>query len=95
MAETTVFTVRVAPELKDKLDALAEAMDRPRSWVVNHALEGYVETQMSFIEAVQEGIASAERGELVSHEEMMAKVRERIAEAEGRRAAKATERSQV
>ena len=65
MAETTVFTVRVTPELKDKLDVLAEAMDRPRSWVVNHALEGYVEAQMSFIEAVQEGIASAERGDAV------------------------------
>ncbi|MDH3472803.1 MAG: CopG family ribbon-helix-helix protein [Rhodospirillales bacterium] len=95
MAETTVFTVRVTPELKDKLDVLAEAMDRPRSWVVNHALEGYVEAQMSFIEAVQEGIASAERGELIPHEEMMARVRERIAEAEARRASKATERSQV
>lgn len=97
MAETIVFSVRVTPELKAQLDTLAEAMDRPRSWVVNDALEHYVEAKLRYIAAVEEGIASAERGELIPHEEMMAEIRERIAQAEaGTHEAptgKATERS--
>jgi len=38
MAGKNVLTVRVSAELHDRLDAIANAIDRPRSWVVNRAL---------------------------------------------------------
>jgi hypothetical protein len=45
MAANGVFTVRVSSELQDRLAAIAEAIDRPRSWVVNRALEAFVESE--------------------------------------------------
>ena len=73
MVEKTVFSIRVSEDLKQKLEALAVAMDRDRSWVVSNALETYVAEQSWQIQAIEEGIAAAERGELVSHDEVVAK----------------------
>ena len=80
MAETTVFSVRVSAALKEKLDALADAMDRPRAWIVNDALEQYVADQAWQIKAIKEGIAAAERGETVPHEDVVAKWEQKLAD---------------
>ena len=80
MAKTTVFSVRVSSDLKDKLKSVAEAMDRPRSWVVNDALEQYVADQAWQIEAIKEVCAAADRGEVVSHEDIVAKWERKLAD---------------
>lgn len=72
MAETVVFSIRVAPELKDRLEALAAAMDRPRSWVVTRALEEFVAQQTWQIEEIQRGVAEADAGDFASDEEVEA-----------------------
>jgi predicted transcriptional regulator len=80
MAKTTVFSVRVSLELKAKLESVAAAMDRPRSWVVNDALEQYVADQAWQIEAIKEGIAAADRGEVVAHQDVVAKWERKLAD---------------
>ena len=73
MGDTSVFSVRVPKALKERLERLASAMDRDRSWVVKDALERYVADQAWQVEAIGEGIAAAERGELIDHETVAAR----------------------
>jgi predicted transcriptional regulator len=62
MAAKGVFTVRVSSELQDRLDAIAEAIDRPRSWVVNRAIEAFVGSETWQIEEIKRGLAEADAG---------------------------------
>ncbi len=72
MSKTTVITARLEPELLAKLDALAARIDRSRAWVVAKAVERYVEEELEYREFLQVGIDAADRGDLVSQEEMEA-----------------------
>jgi RHH-type transcriptional regulator, rel operon repressor / antitoxin RelB len=70
MAGKNVLTVCVSAELKDRLDAVADAIDRPRSWVVNRALEAFVESEAWQIEEIKRGLAEADAGEFASEAEV-------------------------
>lgn len=66
------LSVRVKPELGDKIGELAAAIDRPRSYVVEKAIEEYVDREAWQIEAIKKGIAAADAGLLVPHAEVEA-----------------------
>ena len=70
MAGKNVLTVRVSAELQDRLDAIADAIDRPRSWVVNRALERFVESEAWQIEEIKRGLAEADAGDFASEAEV-------------------------
>ena len=72
MAAKGVFTVRISSELQDRLDAIADAIDRPRSWVVNRALEAFVASESWQIEDIKHGLAEADAGEFASDAEVEA-----------------------
>jgi predicted transcriptional regulator len=72
MAAKSVFTIRVSSELQDRLDAIAGAIDRPRSWVVNRALEAFVESEAWQIEEIKRGLAEADAGEFATDAEVEA-----------------------
>jgi predicted transcriptional regulator len=72
MAAKGVFTVRISSELQDRLDAIADAIDRPRSWVVNRALESFVESETWQIEEIKRGLAEADAGEFATDAEVEA-----------------------
>jgi len=62
------------------LDTLASAQDRDRSYLLNEAVDHYLELQQYHIRLIEEGIRQADAGELVDHaevEKMMAKLRRR------------------
>ena len=60
------LTVRVEPETRDALDAIAAALDRDRSYVVNQALAAYVETHRWQVEHIQQGLREANAGRFAS-----------------------------
>jgi len=72
MAGKSVFTIRVSTELQDRLDAIADAVDRPRSWVVNRALEAFVESEARQIEEIKRGLTEADAGDFASEAEVEA-----------------------
>ena len=65
-----VFTTHVPSELAREVDALAEKLDRPRGWVMKHALELYVELEKKRHQLTLEGLADIDAGDTVSHAEV-------------------------
>jgi predicted transcriptional regulator len=65
MTKTAHLSLRIRPALTRRIDALAGALDRPKSWIVERAIEDYIETQSWQIKAIREGIAAADRSEFV------------------------------
>ena len=67
-----VFTVRLDPEKRKQLDAIAQQQDRSRNYVVNQAIEEYLDTHAWQVEHIRAGLAAAERGEFATDKEMEA-----------------------
>lgn len=75
---TQTTSVRLDDEKLARLDRLAVAIDRSRSWVVNQAIDHYLDHEEWFTRAVEQGIAAADRGEVVAHDKALAAARRRI-----------------
>jgi predicted transcriptional regulator len=68
MSGSTTMTVRVPAALKNRLDKLASATARSRSWLAAHALEVYVEDQEWQLAAIRKGKQDVRAGRTISHE---------------------------
>lgn len=68
---TEAFTVRAEPDIVHQLDSMAESLDRSRNYLVNQAIKEYLEAHAWQIEKITQGIAAADRGELVDHDQVM------------------------
>jgi RHH-type transcriptional regulator, rel operon repressor / antitoxin RelB len=69
-SSAATITVRIPTKLKNRLNKLADATARSRSWLAAHALEMYVNDQEWQIAAIQKGRKRARAGRTVSHEEV-------------------------
>lgn len=67
---SVLLTVRVKPDVASRLEKLAESMDRPKTYLAAQAIEDYLSIQEWHDQAVQEGIAAADRGELIPFEKI-------------------------
>lgn len=76
MAGSTSLSFRVPEDTAERLDALASATERPRSWLLEQALESYLETQAWQVEHIRQGLADLDAGRIVSHEEVVAQLAE-------------------
>ena len=65
MAKETM-TVRIDPEVRGALDSIAATADRDRTWVVNEALQAYLETHRWQIEHIRQGLREADAGRFAS-----------------------------
>ncbi|HZU26703.1 MAG TPA: hypothetical protein VFA04_14355 [Bryobacteraceae bacterium] len=71
------MTVRVDPGMRDQLDAIAAAVDRDRSYIVNEALGNYVELHRWQVEHITAGLREADAGKFAS-EKKVAEVLKRL-----------------
>src|SRR5258708_4536991 len=67
MAETTMISFQVPKETARKLEALAEATNRSEATLGAEAIEEYISLQEWQIEAIKQGIKSADQGRLIDH----------------------------
>jgi predicted transcriptional regulator len=74
------ITARVDPEKVAFLDALADAQDRDRSYLVNEALDQYIAHRRWMVEEIRKAVAEADAGEFLSDEESESFMRELAAE---------------
>ncbi len=63
----TIRTAKVA-----EIDALAGAMDRARNYIVNQAIEQYLEATAWQMERIKDGIAAAREGKVTTADEVFA-----------------------
>jgi predicted transcriptional regulator len=62
--------VRLSPDLQAKLAQLASQQGRDSESLVVEAVERMVHYDQWFVREVEKGIAAADRGELVDHEDV-------------------------
>jgi len=68
---TEAFTVRTESDVIHQLDTIADTLDRSRNYLVNQAIKEYLAANTWQIDKIKQGIAATDRGELVSHDELM------------------------
>lgn len=67
------ISVRLDEETLHRIEQMADAMDRPRAWLMTQAIKQFVEREEWFITQIKEGVAAADAGDLVDHAEVRSK----------------------
>lgn len=68
-----MMTVRLTPEISDKLDRLAQETKRSKSFLATEAIEGFVERNAWQVARIKKGLAEAKSGAAgVPHEDVAA-----------------------
>ena len=68
-------TVRIDDDMLGRIDCLANTLSRSRSWVINQAIERFLDYEEWFVQEVKDGLKEAERGEIATDDEVTAKFR--------------------
>jgi predicted transcriptional regulator len=82
MPASTTLTIRLTPEVKERLGRLADTTHRTKSFLAAEAITSYVAREAEIIEGIERGLADAKAGRLVPHDEAMARLEATIAAAE-------------
>lgn len=86
MTASTTMTIRVRPDVKEKLDRIASDTQRSKSFLAGEAVAAYVERELEIIDGLKRGMADVAAGRVVPHEQVMAEARQIIAEAKRKKA---------
>ena len=86
MTANTTMTIRVRPDVKEKLDRIASDTQRSKSFLAGEAVAAYVERELEIIDGIKRGMADVAAGRVVPHEQVMAEARQIIAEAKRKKA---------
>ncbi len=70
MTRTVPLSLRISEQKAREIETLAKATDRSKSWLLEQALDAYLETQSWQVARIERGLAEIERGEAVAHEEI-------------------------
>lgn len=68
---STTLTIRIDDKTKQRLERLAEATARSKSYLVSSAINGFIEANEWQIRAIKKAVKSADKGYLVDHEEVV------------------------
>lgn len=81
MIKTASVTVRVKPITKTRLDALAHATRRSKSYVIEEALELYLDVNEWQIDGILQAVAEADKPDavFVDHDAVLAKWEAKVA----------------
>ena len=65
-----IFTVRMDPEKQKQIDAIAKQSDRSRNYIVNKAIDDFLDTHLWQVQQIEKGLGEARRGELMTDSDM-------------------------
>ncbi len=76
MAQTTEnVTVRLPPATQKKLGKIAASLDRSRNWLINQAVEHYLDLYDWQTDLIRQRLQEAENGgDFLSHEDAMGRL---------------------
>jgi predicted transcriptional regulator len=72
MNKTAPVSVRLNAGLNERVSAVARALDRPKSWVIEQAVQDFVAVQEWQLAAIDEGLRAADAGRVIAHEDVVA-----------------------
>src|SRR5258708_24827269 len=70
--EKQTISFRLESDKVSALDALADSMDRDRSYLLSEAVQAYLQIQQWHLEQIEAGIAEADAGQIVDHSKVKA-----------------------
>ena len=70
--ETKVMTAHVPLPLAEKVDVMADSLERSRSWIMKQALSAWIEQEEERERLTFEAIKEARNGECIDHETVQA-----------------------
>lgn len=88
MPTSTTMTIRVRPDVKEKLDRIASDTRRSKSFLAGEAIAAYVERELEIIDGIKRGLADAAAGRVAPHERVTAEARQAVAAAKRKKAAR-------
>ncbi|MGH8190329.1 MAG: CopG family ribbon-helix-helix protein [Rhodanobacteraceae bacterium] len=71
---TSPITIRTPRATVEAIDTLAGVMDRSRNYVVNQAIQQYLESNAWQVERIKAGIAAARKGRVRPADEVVADI---------------------
>ena len=77
--DTATLTLRVPLEVKDRLDKLAEATQRSKSYLAGEAIKQYIDLESWQIGEIQQALREADAGDFATDAEIDAVVRKHAA----------------
>jgi predicted transcriptional regulator len=69
---TKVLTAHVPIELAERVDELANRLERSRGWIVKQALAAWVEQEEERRELTLEALADVDAGRVIKHQDVKA-----------------------
>jgi len=70
--ETKVLTAHIPLPLAQKVDQLAERLERPRGWIVKQALSAWISHEEERHRLTQEALAEVDAGQVIDHQAVLA-----------------------
>jgi len=68
--DTRVVTAHLPTDLADKLDGLAQRLERPKGWIVKEAIASYLALEEKRHRLTLEALADVEAGRTLDHDEI-------------------------
>lgn len=72
--------ISFTPEVEEKLNRIAFETGRATDQVVQEAVQRFVDYDEWFVREVDKGVAQADRGELLEHEDVKARIEKHLLE---------------
>ena len=72
MSDSILISTRVSADLAERLASLAQTTHRSKSFLAAQAIEEFLNVQEWQVEAIREGLAAADQGDLRSHAQALA-----------------------
>ena len=67
-------TIRIDDDILGRVDGLANMLSRTRSWVINQAIERFLDYEEWFVQEVNDGLKELERGDIATDDEVAARL---------------------
>ena len=78
---TDLVSLRLDPDVRKRLDALALATERSRAAIAAEAVKQYIDLHEWQIAAIKKGVEQAEHGDFIDHAKLKSKWEKRLAAA--------------
>ncbi|MDO9264224.1 MAG: CopG family ribbon-helix-helix protein [Desulfosalsimonadaceae bacterium] len=65
-------TVRINDDILGRIDGLATTLSRSRSWIINQAIERFIDYEEWFVQEVTDGLKEIDQGKIATDDEVAA-----------------------